>query len=98
MTVTRARSAVGTVGTERHESEGPERFHGEQAADRREKAADMDPRGAGGEGFGETSPVERGAPNSVGAGESPVPGMSEPEAEDTGDRQQTWNATEGSLT
>jgi hypothetical protein len=68
--------------------EEPERFHGARAADRRKEAADMDPLGAGGEGFGETSPVERGAPNSVGAGESPVPGMSEPEPENTGDRLQ----------
>lgn len=73
--------------------EVPERFHGARATDRREEAADMDPSGAGGEGFGETSPVERGAPNSVGAGESPVPGMSEPEPENTGDRLQAWSSS-----
>jgi hypothetical protein len=55
----------------------PERFLGGRANNRRAGAADLDPPGAGGEGFGETSPVERGAPNSVGAGESPVPGMIE---------------------
>ena len=33
----------------------------------------MDLRGAGGERLGEASPGERGAPNRVGAGESPVP-------------------------
>jgi hypothetical protein len=73
--------------------EGAERFHGERAADRREEAADMDPPGAGGEGFGETSPVERGAPNNVGAGESPVPGMSDSEPANTGDRLQAWDSS-----
>ena len=77
--------------------EEPARFLVERAANRREEAADMDPPGAGGEGFGETSPVERGAPNSVGAGESPVPGMNEPEPENTGDRLQAWNSSESSL-
>jgi hypothetical protein len=78
--------------------EEPERFLGGRADNQREEAADMDPPGAGGEGFGETSPVERGAPNSVGAGESPVPGMNEPEPENTGDRLQAWNASKSFLT
>jgi hypothetical protein len=77
--------------------EEPERFLVERAANRREEAANMDPSGAGGEGFGETSPVERGASNSVVAGESPVPGMSEPEPANTGDRLQTSNASKSVL-
>lgn len=75
----------------------PERFHGGRANNRREGAVDMDPSGAGGERLGDTSPGERGAPNSVGAGESPVPGMSQPEPENTGDRLQASNASKSFL-
>jgi hypothetical protein len=77
--------------------EEPERFHGGCANNRREGAVDMVPSGAGGERLGDTSPGERGASNSVGAGESPVPGMSQPEPENTGDRLQASNASKSFL-
>ena len=77
--------------------EEPERFHGVRANNRREGAVDMDPSGAEERGLEIPLQEKGGAPNSVGAGESPVPGMSQPEPENTGDCLQAWGECQQKL-